>query len=228
VQYLALGEKEVVMKTLIHIIILSLIISTNLQAKIGKDDSGQLVDVINEFNTTFNGSTTMGAEDCDTTIAMATPQIASATAAGGLSKKAKAMLDMIAYAEGTTKSGKGYNVLFGGSTFSGNQHPRRIISKWGRSSDAAGRYQMLSTSWDEPRRALGLSDFSPANQDKAAMWLIKDKRKVNVESINTKADFDRAMRKLSYEWASLPGSPYGQPTHPSSEMWAMFKQKAGL
>lgn len=35
----------------------------------------------------------------------------------------------------------------------------------------AGRYSLDQSAWDEARQALGLADFSPASQDRAAWWL---------------------------------------------------------
>ena len=44
-------------------------------------------------------------------------------------------------------------------------HPRQLQSGGGYTSDAAGAYQFLSTTWDGARNALGLQDFSPASQE---------------------------------------------------------------
>jgi muramidase (phage lysozyme) len=84
------------------------------------------------------------------------------------------------------ESGGQYNVIYGGA--SGNQyfsdysdHPRQrsVIPggpNAGRTSDAAGRYQFLSSTWDEVvgemnRLGYNIQDFSPASQDKAALYL---------------------------------------------------------
>lgn len=75
------------------------------------------------------------------------------------------VLDKIASGESP-----GYNVLYGGETFSGfADHPRKKIPlDDGNYSSAAGRYQFIAPTWDEQAKRLGLKDFSPANQDLAA------------------------------------------------------------
>jgi muramidase (phage lysozyme) len=81
------------------------------------------------------------------------------------------MLSLIGYAEGTNSN---YNISYTGAKFEGYaDHPRRLHCSRGICSDAAGRYQFLSTTWDGLRKDLNLPDFSPASQDKAAIALMK-------------------------------------------------------
>lgn len=117
----------------------------------------------------------------------------------------QAFLMLIRTGEGTADAG-GYSRLFGGGSFSGfADHPRQLVTRSGLSSTAAGAYQILSRTWDE----LGLPDFSPASQDEAAVKLIK-RRGALADVIAGR--FVVAIAKCNKEWASLPGSPYGQPT----------------
>ncbi|MEY8709489.1 glycoside hydrolase family 24 protein [Mangrovibacter phragmitis] len=92
---------------------------------------------------------------------------------GGKSKNESDFLNLISQAEGTSKyANNGYNTLFGGSQFSDySDHPRQYFDHNGTRTSAAGRYQITAQSWDDAVKALGLTDFSPANQDKAALWL---------------------------------------------------------
>ncbi|NBO37942.1 hypothetical protein EBU99_05095 [bacterium] len=139
------------------------------------------------------------------------------------SANVRAFLDTIAYAEGTNDR---YDLMFTRVPFySYDGHPRAIQCSYGLCSDAAGRYQFLSTTWDQLRREAGLTDFSPESQDRAAIQLIKDVGYYStVVNIGGYSDFERAAYGLSRQWASLPGSPYGQPTHSASQLWSKFSQ----
>jgi muramidase (phage lysozyme) len=129
----------------------------------------------------------------------------SGTADTSLNPYRRAFLDTLAYAEGTGNyPNTGYNTMFTGKQFSGfKDHPRKIQVSGRYRSDAAGRYQFLSTTWD----GLGLSDFSPANQDKGALKLLAS----HVLQAIDKGDFATAFHGARKTWASLPGAGYGQP-----------------
>jgi len=124
-------------------------------------------------------------------------------------KNVLAFLALIKYTEGAN-----YNTLFGGGLFSDySDHPRHKITRSlaGNpiTSSAAGAYQFLTKTWDECAAALALPDFSPESQDKAAVFLI-DRRGVLDEVLQ--GNWEKAILGCNREWASLPGSPYGQPT----------------
>lgn len=121
----------------------------------------------------------------------------------------QALLRVIRTGEGTAGV-NGYRTLFGGRLFDGyTDHPRITVKSSGYTSTAAGAYQMLASTWDETKRVMGLPDFSPRSQDLAALGRIAARGALD----DAKAGlFESAIRKISREWASLPGSPYGQPT----------------
>jgi muramidase (phage lysozyme) len=127
------------------------------------------------------------------------------TADTSMNSYRRAFLDTLAYAEGTGNyPNTGYNTMFTGKQFSGyKDHPRKIQRSGRYASDAAGRYQFLSTTWD----GLGLPDFSPANQDKGALKLLAP----HVLQAIDKGDFATAFHGARKTWASLPGAGYGQP-----------------
>jgi muramidase (phage lysozyme) len=140
----------------------------------------------------------------------------------------QAFLAMIRYAEGTSGA-NGYRTLFGGGLFdSFDDHPRQYIvaSLGGReiTSSAAGAYQFLARTWDDVRGILSLPDFSPASQDRAAAFLIR--RRGALADVNA-GRFDVAISKCNKEWASLAGSPYGQPTKSLSNLRRVYVASGG-
>lgn len=134
------------------------------------------------------------------------------TAADVSHRNVQAFLRVIRVGEGTAGP-DGYRTLFGGGLFeSFADHPRQRITRTmaGRpiTSTAAGAYQFLSRTWDETARIMGLRDFTPASQDLGAVGRIAARGALE----DVKAGrFDAAIRKVALEWASMPGSPYGQP-----------------
>lgn len=134
----------------------------------------------------------------------------------------RAFLRAIRYAEGTAGA-DGYRMLFGGGLFSSfSDHPRVLVEKSGYRSTAAGAYQILSRTWDEVRS--GLPDFSPASQDIAAARLIRRRGALADVYAGRFAD---AIRKCAKEWASLPGSPYGQPVKTMAQMNSAYMGAGG-
>lgn len=116
----------------------------------------------------------------------------------------KAFLDTIAWAEGT-QGPDAYRMQFTGSKFSSfADHPRQINCGWSHSgrlcSDAAGRYQFLSTSWDRMARKIGANDFSPPNQDRAAIAMLEE---YGVLADIEAGSFEYAAIKLIPVWPSL-------------------------
>lgn len=114
----------------------------------------------------------------------------------------------------------------GGLVESLADHPRQRIwiealKVW---STAAGAYQFLAGTWDECRQALGLPDFSPESQDRAAVFLVK--RRGALDDVEA-GRIEQAITKCAKEWASLPGSPYGQPLRTMAQALATYKQYGG-
>lgn len=121
----------------------------------------------------------------------------------------RALMAVIRRGEGTADE-NGYRRIFGGQLFTSfADHPRITVRKNGYTSTAAGAYQFIVSTWDETRRIMNLPDFSPRSQDLGALGRIVARGAL----ADVKAGrFDEAVRKIAREWASLPGSPYGQPT----------------
>jgi muramidase (phage lysozyme) len=114
-------------------------------------------------------------------------------------------LDFLGKAEGAD-----YNTIVGGKPFNDfSAHPNIVglRTKEGPST-AAGRYQIVKTTYDDVAPKLGIKDFSPESQDRIAIELIR--RSGALEDIQ-KGDYNAAIPKLGRTWASLPSSPYSQP-----------------
>lgn len=125
----------------------------------------------------------------------------------------RAFLTTIRACEGTLGP-SGYSTLFGGTTFSGfADHPRKMIPFKQTDgtmaySSAAGAYQFLGRTWDRLQTKLHLSDFSPANQDRAAIELIAE---AGALADVKEGRIQSALEKCAPTWASLPASIYPQP-----------------
>lgn len=193
----------------------------------------------NQGGTASADNTTSEAEDVLNSTAQTTAQFLDGATGGYLkisamarvsptllqNKNVQAMLRVIRTGEGTADSG-GYSRLFGGGNFTGfADHPRQKITKWGLTSTAAGAYQFLASSWDETKRTMGLVDFSPASQDLAALGRLAARGALDDVLAGR---FTSAIKKINREWASLPGSPYGQRTMQFSSALAIYQGTGGL
>jgi lysozyme len=136
-----------------------------------------------------------------------------------------AFLATIRKAEGTAGP-NGYRTLFGGALFGGYEdHPRRaarFTDGQGRKlwTTAAGAYQFMAVSalpdgsftrvdtWDRLAEKLGLPDFAPESQDRAAVELIREAGALDDVRAGR---FAQAVGKVRRIWASLPGAGYAQP-----------------
>jgi muramidase (phage lysozyme) len=156
----------------------------------------------------------------------------------------RAFLLMIRHAEGTAGA-NGYRTRFGGGLFSGFvDHPRiavRFTDKAGRKlwTSAAGAYQFMAVSpipeppynrttkvdtWDRVSRKLGLVDFSPESQDRAALHLIAEAGALNDVRAGR---FAAAVNKVRRIWASLPGAGHDQPERSFASIEAAYVNAGG-
>jgi|ERR1700685_2442961 len=147
-----------------------------------------------------------------------------------------AFLDMLAFSEIGAKllslTDDGYNVLVGATinnptTFdSYAAHPDKVVTLSATlRSSAAGRYQLLFSTWDSIRRKLNLPDFSPVSQDKAAILLLDQGgalTHIEAGNITQATQVAAAISTESTVWASLPGSPYGQPTNSMTTLLTVY------
>ena len=133
-----------------------------------------------------------------------------------------ALLDLVAYSEGTSTSpitqDGGYDVIVSGidgpARFESYvDHPFQarppvvVRSVPLLESTAAGRYQILLRYWQAYKAQLSLPDFSPMSQDRVALQMM---REVGASSLVLDGDVEGAITACSSRWASFPGNTYGQ------------------
>lgn len=138
-----------------------------------------------------------------------------------------------------------YRALFGwrhgetGQVWTGSlaTHPRAAFrSKWGWTS-AFGAYQAMAAvpgkvttdTWDNfdswCRRAGYVPTMEPADQDLFAVWCLERRRALDAVC---EGRFEEAVHLCAKEWASLPGSPYGQPTVTMGELANVYRAFGGI
>jgi muramidase (phage lysozyme) len=137
----------------------------------------------------------------------------------------RALLDTIAYTEGTRGHGKdGYNVTFGYRYFdSCAEHPNIKVCSGSLCSTAAGRYQFLHKTY----LGLKLESFWPEDQERGALELIERRGVTVPEAALTAVEFANALDRLSYEWSSLPPGRYGTPRLTHAQIRAEYCRLAG-
>ena len=132
--------------------------------------------------------------------------------------EAGGLLDAIGEAEGAN-----YNTLYGyaereGGDFAGTditkmtigdvmRLQRQMVSANGVSS-AVGKYQFIQDTLKEAVAAVGLSPgdiFSPENQDKLALWLLRQRTDFN-DWVTGQADPAKFQNQLAGIWASVPNT----------------------
>jgi muramidase (phage lysozyme) len=136
-------------------------------------------------------------------------------------------MDVIGKGEGTiTKSGQRiYNKIFGGQRVAlGTEHPNVHVPFGGTSSTAAGFGQFLHGTWEMIEKKIGKKlDFSnPHDQELAVAFLMFDRGMI---APLMQGDIAGAIKKGAPEWASLPTSPYGQPTQKMSGALSTYSSR---
>ncbi len=148
--------------------------------------------------------------------------------------RVKAFLDLLAHGEGTSYhpevriSTDQYRISFcnNGKLASFKDHPRvrccnpvgdRIIC-----ATAAGRYMFLQKTWDWVKSRIELRDFSPVNQDLAAVFLLVVSGAMD-EIL--KSNIMGAITKASRFWAPMPGNMYNQPQTKVNELLRVYDKQ---
>lgn len=137
----------------------------------------------------------------------------------------KAYLQTIRDGEGTLGE-QGYYTFVGGTRFTDlSHHPNVYFKRF--DSTAAGAYQFAYKTWAEVAKALKLKDFSPLNQDIAALYEL-DRVKALTDVIN--GDIAESFYKSKKTWLSLPGAKHDKINRHSlglSEALTFYQQQGG-
>jgi len=153
-----------------------------------------------------------------------------------------AFLAVLKQAEGTASAGDPYRVCYGyAHTIADlSDHPS-ITGEWkggklpdsmcknagfgpGCVSTAAGAYQIIKPTWLRIASGIGLTNFGPENQDRAAVELVR--RRGALEDVKAGRIAD-AIDKCRNEWASLPGNYAKQGQRTAATLLAWYQQAGG-
>lgn len=137
-----------------------------------------------------------------------------------------AFLRALRLGEGT-KDDAGYRrIVGGGMADSLADHPRKMVwlPRYGVNSSAAGAYQFLGKTWDGLVRQYGFPSFEPQWQDAGAVGLIIGRKALDAVR---RGDIRAAIALCRNEWASLPGSPYGQRTEAMDAVLLEYRKWGG-
>jgi muramidase (phage lysozyme) len=171
-------------------------------------------------------SSSVSSSDSPTSSTVSSLPVATSSS-GGMSEGWAKFSKVIKTGEGTLGD-KGYTTMFTGRQFSDlSKHPALRNTGGGYTSDAAGAYQFLSTTYNPAAKALGITDFSRESQERVGKYLAQ-KRGLDVDKVHTtKESFLKALDKISPEWASMPtiqtGTSYhGQGGLTPDEAWKVY------
>jgi len=158
------------------------------------------------------------------------------------SSNLNAFLSLLKYSEGSAVAVNPYAVVFGyGKEITDFRDHPAITGEWrgerlpdamcrnagfspGCISTAAGAYQIIRPTWTTLRNRLGLPDFSPASQDRAAASLIESRGALQDVYAGR---IESAVRKCRNEWASLPGNSAKQGQRSMVDLLAAYQLNGG-
>lgn len=138
----------------------------------------------------------------------------------------------------TAEAAGDYHAIAGGGSFASfAEHPFIADPSLPKplGTTASGAYQMVKRTWTMARDALGLTDFSPASQDAAAVWILQHKVPGAWTSISdtgnyelvAAGNFDEALRRLAPEWESLQKIAAGSYYLSLADARALYTQAGG-
>lgn len=127
------------------------------------------------------------------------------------------------------EAGDRYDIIAGGDTFTDySEHPFILAADRPRpaGTTAAGAYQMVVGTWKMARNALGLPDFSPESQDRAAVWIMDVKRPGALADVLA-GNFDSAVNRLTEEWDAFKRIKAGTYNVTLAQARGLYEQNGG-
>lgn len=115
----------------------------------------------------------------------------------------KTMLDSISKAEGTWNKDS-YSTKYGGKKVDWRKGKDR---KSDGTSNAHGKYQFMNETWDGLAKELGITGFSPEEQEVAALKLLE--RAGSLKHLD-EGNLEKAIYSASGTWAALPKNAKGE------------------
>ncbi len=183
--------------------------------------------LLSDYNSSNDSDTTTSTDTPKKVDSGASTTPTTSTTGEGMSDGWARWSKVIKSGEGTLGD-KGYTTMFTGAQFSDfSKHPELLQSGGGHRSDAAGAYQFLSTTYNPAAKKLGITDFTPASQEKVGKYLAQQ-RGLRADTVFTdKASFLKELDKIAPEWASMPTvatgtSYYGQGGLTPDEAWRIY------
>jgi len=144
-------------------------------------------------------------------------------------KNVRAFLKLIRWAEYYPNGGlsdSDYFLQYGNNRLTDlSDHPRQKITKWGKTSTAAGAYGITEETWDQFKKKLKLEDFKGPSQDQVAIALI---REVKALALIRQGKIEEAIPKLTNRWSSLPGAAQARKEvtmESARKQFQIFKEK---
>lgn len=142
-----------------------------------------------------------------------------------MNENLRAFLWLIRTCEGTDDAA-GYRRRHAGNYSAGvlfdsfAKHPCIIVAE--TNSSAAGAYQITCSTWKALQAAISLPDFTPPNQDKGALLLLKWNGAYN---LIIAGNFQGAITKCVKTWTSLPGG--SQPKKTVAQAKSVYQSAGG-
>tara|TARA_Y100000310_G_scaffold345531_1_gene466125 strand:- start:44156 stop:44956 length:801 start_codon:yes stop_codon:yes gene_type:complete len=145
-----------------------------------------------------------------------------------LSPKYAALSDMLSMAEGTKRQ---YNIMLGGHLFHDYTSHPKLTGEMKSRGTAAGKHQVLVSTFLQAQKKGFFVDFSPYEQDR---WFFDKVKRLGVNeklldrALESKHYFRRVLHKMSSTWSPMPqmdgtGRYAGQNPKPVKVHYKRFK-----